>query len=129
MGEETSDAIVYNGHRLLKPFVEKPQDGDRHDIWIYYASSAGGGANKLFRKEKDKSSTFDSEQQSIRRDGVYVYEPFLPTQGTDIKVYTLGVGYVHAEARKAPTIDGKVERASDGKEVRYPVVLTQKEKA
>lgn len=126
---ETDDGIVYNGHRVNKPFVEKPQDGDRHDIWVYYSVKQGGGANKLMRKEKDKSSEFDAEQKFIRRDGVYTYEPFLPTQGTDIKVYTLGVGYVHAEARKAPTIDGKVERSKDGKEVRYPVVLTQVEKA
>ena len=40
-------------------------------------------------------------------------EPFLTTSGTDIKVYTCGAGYVHAEARKAPTVDGKVIRGSD----------------
>jgi len=78
---------------------------------------------------KDKSSEFDPNQNNIRRDGRYIYEPFLPTQGTDIKVYTVGAGYVHAEARKAPTVDGKVQRSKDGKEIRYPVVLTQGEKA
>ena len=35
---------------------------------------------------------------------------------------------MHAEARKAPTVDGKVIRAKDGKEVRYPVVLSHGEK-
>eukprot|EP00928_Gymnodinium_smaydae_P001828 TRINITY_DN10654_c1_g5_i1.p1 TRINITY_DN10654_c1_g5~~TRINITY_DN10654_c1_g5_i1.p1 ORF type:complete len:1248 (-),score=231.10 TRINITY_DN10654_c1_g5_i1:50-3595(-) len=126
---ENENYIIFNGKKISKPFVEKPQDADRHDIWIYYPRNIGGGAKKLFRKEKDKSSDFDPNQNSIRRDGTYVYEPFLPTQGTDIKVYTVGAGYVHAEARKAPTVDGKVQRSKDGKEVRYPVVLTQGEKA
>eukprot|EP00930_Biecheleria_cincta_P036730 TRINITY_DN25170_c0_g4_i1.p1 TRINITY_DN25170_c0_g4~~TRINITY_DN25170_c0_g4_i1.p1 ORF type:complete len:1242 (-),score=201.72 TRINITY_DN25170_c0_g4_i1:135-3860(-) len=127
--EEHDNYIVYNGKKLDKPFVEKPEDGDRHDIWIYYPRSIGGGAKKLFRKKKDQSSEYDPHQNNVRRDGVYVYEPFLPTQGTDIKVYTVGAGYVHAEARKAPTVDGKVMRSKDGKEIRYPVVLTQGEKA
>ena len=39
-----------------------------------------------------------------------------------------GPDYAHAEARKSPALDGKVERDSDGKEVRYPVILTNKEK-
>jgi len=126
---ENENYILYKGKKISKPFVEKPEDGDRHDIWIYYPRSIGGGAKKLFRKVKDKSSEFDANQNQIRRDGVYIYEPFLPTQGTDIKVYTVGAGYHHAEARKAPTVDGKVHRSKDGKEVRYPVVLTQAEKA
>mmetsp|Transcript_11145 Transcript_11145/g.24921 ORF Transcript_11145/g.24921 Transcript_11145/m.24921 type:complete len:1196 (+) Transcript_11145:120-3707(+) len=126
---ENENYIVFDGRKLKKPFVEKPQDGDRHDIWIYYPCSIGGGAKKLFRKVKDQSSEFDANQNEIRRDGVYIYEPFLLTQGTDIKVYTVGAGYVHAEARKAPTVDGKVQRSKDGKEVRYPVVLTHTEKA
>lgn len=126
---ENENYIIHKGKKISKPFVEKPEDGDRHDIWIYYPRSIGGGAKKLFRKVKDKSSEFDANQNQIRRDGVYIYEPFLPTQGTDIKVYTVGAGYHHAEARKAPTVDGKVQRSKDGKEVRYPVVLTQAEKA
>mmetsp|Transcript_7635 Transcript_7635/g.16836 ORF Transcript_7635/g.16836 Transcript_7635/m.16836 type:complete len:1122 (-) Transcript_7635:55-3420(-) len=127
--KESADEIVFNGRTMRKPFVEKPQDGDDHNVWIYYPQSDGGGAKKLFRKNKDKSSDFDINQRTIRRDGTYLYEPFLTTHGTDIKVYTVGHEYIHAEARKAPTIDGKVQRSADGKEIRYPVNPSQIEKA
>ena len=40
----------------------------------------------------------------------------------------MGGDYAHAEARKSPALDGKVERDKDGKEVRYPVILTAVEK-
>jgi len=52
----------------------------------------------------------------------------MPTDGTDVKVYTVGAEYAHAEARKSPGLDGKVERDEFGKEVRYPVILRADEK-
>jgi inositol hexakisphosphate/diphosphoinositol-pentakisphosphate kinase len=51
------------------------------------------------------------------------------TDGFDIKVYTVGEDYAHAEARRCPSIDGKVQRdETTGKEVRYPVNLNSEEK-
>jgi inositol hexakisphosphate/diphosphoinositol-pentakisphosphate kinase len=45
-----------------------------------------------------------------------------------LQVYTVGPDYAHAEARKSPALDGRVERVDNGKEKRYPVILTAEEK-
>ena len=126
--QEFDDYIEVNGVSIHKPFVEKPIDADDHNIAIYYPSSAGGGCKKLFRKIGNRSSEFYPDVNEIRRDGSYIYEEFVETQGTDIKMYTVGPEYGHAEARKSPTVDGKVQRDSDGKEIRFPVILTLREK-
>ncbi|CAD6236525.1 unnamed protein product [Miscanthus lutarioriparius] len=125
---EEDDFIEIHGKRFCKPFVEKPIDGDDHNIMIYYPSSAGGGMKELFRKVGNRSSEFYPYVRKVRRDGSYIYEEFMPTRGTDVKVYTVGPVYAHAEAQKSPVVDGVVMRNSDGKEVRYPVLLTPSEK-
>ena len=125
---EFDDHIEVNGVSIDKPFVEKPVDADDHNIAIYYPSAAGGGCKKLFRKIGNRSSEFYPDINEVRRDGSYIYETFVETQGTDVKMYTVGPEYGHAEARKSPTVDGKVERNKDGKEIRFPVILTLSEK-
>ncbi|XAR71222.1 Diphosphoinositol-pentakisphosphate kinase [Bertholletia excelsa] len=125
---EEEDFVEVHGNRFWKPFVEKPIDGDDHSIMIYYPSSAGGGMKELFRKVGNRSSEFHPEVRRVRREGSYIYEEFMPTGGTDVKVYTVGREYAHAEARKSPVVDGVVVRNPDGKEVRYPVLLTPNEK-
>ncbi|CAN0924389.1 Inositol hexakisphosphate and diphosphoinositol-pentakisphosphate kinase VIP2 [Linum grandiflorum] len=125
---EEEDTVEVHGERFWKPFVEKPVDGDDHSIMIYYPSSAGGGMKELFRKVGNRSSEFHPEVRRVRREGSYIYEEFMPTGGTDVKVYTVGPEYAHAEARKSPVVDGVVMRNPDGKEVRYPVLLTPNEK-
>ncbi|KAJ0966242.1 hypothetical protein J5N97_027380 [Dioscorea zingiberensis] len=125
---EQEDFVEVHGKRFWKPFVEKPIDGDDHSIMIYYPSSAGGGMKELFRKVGNRSSEFHPDVRRVRREGSYIYEEFMPTGGTDVKVYTVGPEYAHAEARKSPVVDGVVMRNPDGKEVRYPVLLTPAEK-
>ena len=125
---EHDDHIEVGGVCIHKPFVEKPVDADDHNIAIYYPTAAGGGCKKLFRKIGDRSSEFYADINEVRREGSYIYEEFVETQGTDVKMYTVGPDYGHAEARKSPTVDGKVERNDDGKEVRFPVILTLREK-
>lgn len=38
---EAYDFLQVNGRRINKPFIEKPQEADRHDNWIYYPKNAG----------------------------------------------------------------------------------------
>ncbi len=105
--EEEDDAVIVGGVKISKPFVEKPVDGENHDIHVfalppltntlffcfkfwhrrYYPRSAGGGSKHLFRKTGDESSSFHPEECRVRRDGSYIYEQFMNTEGTDVKVY------------------------------------------
>ena len=86
--EEQDDQVEVNGVVFNKPFVEKPVDAEDHNIIIYYPTSAGGGSQKLFRKIGSRSSVY-SKESSVRREGSYIYEDFMATDGTDVKVYTV----------------------------------------
>jgi len=105
---EYDDHIEVNGVTIHKPFVEKPVNAEGkkrrvlspcakisypdHNICIYYPTSAGGGCKKLFRKIGNRSSDFCPDINEVRRSGSYIYEEFVETQGTDVKMYTVGPG-------------------------------------
>lgn len=102
--EEIDDFVLIDGLKLKKPLVEKPFDAEDHNINIYYSIADGGGCKHLFRKVDTKSSEYEKDVNCVRKDGNYIYEEFMPTNGFDIKVYTVGPDYAHAEARKSPSL-------------------------
>ncbi|XP_038257383.1 inositol hexakisphosphate and diphosphoinositol-pentakisphosphate kinase 2 isoform X9 [Dermochelys coriacea] len=95
---EGEDQVEVNGEVFQKPFVEKPVSAEDHNVYIYYPTSAGGGSQRLFRKIGSRSSVY-SPESNVRKTGSYIYEEFMPTDGTDVKQTVCGFDLLRANGQ------------------------------
>jgi inositol hexakisphosphate/diphosphoinositol-pentakisphosphate kinase len=127
--KEFDDYISIGKKILKKPFFEKPVKTDDHNIRVYYPLKNGGGCKILKKKNNHFVCKYKKNINQIRKDRNYIYERFLPHDGFDIHVNTIGLDYFHAEALKSPTMDtNEFQEIKKKPKLSFPVNLTLKEK-
>lgn len=123
--DERRDSITVGDKRLNKPFVEKPADAEDHHVCVYYPVSAGGGSTRISKS----GVTFDKSRSKIRKDGSYVYEEFVQSEGFVVHIYCSGTGYMHGEARMSEVANINAQPEKDeSKPKTTPVCLSYEEK-
>lgn len=122
---EYDDHLVVGNTTIHKPYIEKPLDTEDHAIAIYYTSETGRGSTLLGKANEVRSCEYLPGENRRRKDKAYLYQPFLQSDGFDIKVYAVGMDYFHAETKKSPVINSIRSGFGDKK---YPVMLTSEEK-
>ncbi|TSS11569.1 Inositol hexakisphosphate and diphosphoinositol-pentakisphosphate kinase 2 [Bagarius yarrelli] len=122
-------AVAYE--KLRNPFVINDLDlqyciQDRREVYrILKAEGIQLPRYAVLNRDpaRPEESNLVEGEDHVEVNGEIFQKPFV-----EKPVYTVGPDYAHAEARKSPALDGKVERDSEGKEVRYPVILNAREK-
>ena len=120
---EELDRVIINGKAIEKPFVEKPRLSDDHSVYIYFPQSAGGGRVRLYRRERHFENT-----SAVRKEGSFVYQRFVASEGFETKLYAIGTEYVHAEAVPSRVSDRNFQANLPEKNVPVPIHLRPAEK-
>ena len=78
MGIETPRHVIFNRDENNIP-IDGEEEIEEHDDMIAVKG------HKFHKPFGNKSSVYSSKS-TIRREGSYIYEDFMPTDGTDVKV-------------------------------------------
>jgi len=106
--EDRKDSVKIGKHVIKRPFIEKPIKTDSHDIVIYHAN--GKGSTVMHTPPEQGTQVYHSENNSIRTDGPFIYEEFLPN-ALEVKIKIIGADFACGECR--PTTDkGVAERTA-----------------
>ena len=123
--QEFDDHLVIDEVTLAKPFIEKPLPKSNHRLAIYYTSETGRGCTVLDKHALTRSAEYFQRENRRRKDQDYIYQPFLQTDGLNIRIHVVGTDYFHAVAHKSPVLNHK---KTQGRDKKYPVILTAEEK-